>query len=103
MDESDHSLSEPKKIPVPTGIEWRFAAKRPKFLFLDAAVAVPFFMIAVLHSTVITWTLFTLVCLGLWVCEHFLKMPFADVYRSVRRILAGSRRPAVPWWKQNKL
>jgi hypothetical protein len=39
----------------------------------------------------------------MWIIELFYHMPLGIVWRRTRSFMAGNRRSAVPWWKENRL
>ena len=86
-----------------SGINWRYTAMKPRIGPFDAYLVFPPLFVFALHIK--WWTFFVMVTtiLVMWLVEIFLSMPMNVALRTIRSGIAGSIRPAIPWWKKTKL
>jgi hypothetical protein len=88
---------------TPSGIEWRYTAKRVRLGSFDASAVVPPLILFAMKIKMWTFMLLIVTVIVMWILEVFFRLPFGEALRSLRRIVAGNRRNAVPWWEQRKL
>lgn len=88
---------------TPSGIEWRYTAKKVRLGPFDANAVVPPLILFAMNIKLWTFILAMVTILALWVLEIFFRMPMGDAVRSLRRIVAGARRSVTPWWQQKHL
>lgn len=80
-----------------SGVQWRETARRTKFAWVLDAQVLPFFFLLVVHFRLWTLQAVVLVVLFFSVLGWF-GYPLPVFLRRVRRLLAGKRRSARPWW-----
>ena len=76
---------------------WRDSAREARFLFIDAAAAIPL-LIFLVHIRMWTFVVASLMIAFLAILKRFgySVTVFARIFRS---FLAGPRKMAIPWWK----
>lgn len=86
-----------------SGIDWRYTAMKPRLGPFDSYLVFPPLLFFALHLR--WWTFFVMIgtIVSLWLIEIFLSMPLGVALRTFRSFIAGSSRPAIPWWKKTKL
>lgn len=86
-----------------SGIDWRYTAYKPRLGPFDAYLVFPPILLFAIHVRWSTFFLMLLVIVSMWLVEIFLSMPLKIALRSLRNQMAGSIRPAIPWWKKLRL
>ena len=83
---------------IATEAHWRDSARNPRFFLVDARAAFPL-LLFVLHVRLWSFLLAlgTMAFFGLLERYGFSLTVFL---RWMRNVLAGSRKVAIPWWKQ---
>ncbi len=76
---------------------WRDSAREARFLFIDATAAIPL-LIFLVHIRTWTFVVASLIIAFLTILKRFgfTVVVFMRIFRS---FLAGSRKMAIPWWK----
>lgn len=87
---------------TPSGIEWRYTAKKVRIGPFDANAIVPPFILFMMNIKLWTFGLALATVAIMWVLEVFFRMPASEAIRSGRRFVAGQRRNAVPWNEQRR-
>lgn len=88
---------------TPSGIDWRYTAKKVRVGAFDANAVVPPLILFAMHIKLWTFILAVAVVVGMWILELFFRLPMKEAMRSGRRILAGERRSVTPWWQVRRL
>ncbi len=88
---------------TPSGIDWRYTARKVRLGPFDSYVVFPPLIIFALKIGWFTFFIMLGTIAVMWVVEIFLHMPLGTFLRMIRRFVAGSRRSAVPWWRQKRL
>lgn len=86
-----------------SGIKWRFTAYKVRIGPFDAMVVLPPLLLFCMHIKTWTAILLAIVVVTMWVIELFFHMPLVVALRALRSFVAGKRRSAVPWWRENSL
>ena len=83
---------------VQTEAHWRDSARKPRFFLIDARASFPF-LLFLLHIRLWSFVLalVSMVFFGLLERYGFSLVVFG---RWLRSLMAGSRKIAVPWWKE---
>ena len=88
---------------TPSGIEWRYTAKKVRLGPFDSYVVVPPLVLFAMHIKL--WTL--LLAIGtvivMWILELFFRLPLPEAVRVLRSKIAGNHRPSTPWWHMRRL
>lgn len=88
---------------TPSGIEWRYTAKKVRIGAFDANAIVPPLLLFAMHIKWWTFVLALIVVFSMWILELFFRLPMKEAMRTGRRILAGKHRPVTPWWEERRL
>ncbi len=88
---------------TPSGIEWRYTAKKVRLGPFDAMAVVPPMILFFMNIEIWTFVLAIATIIALWILEIFFRMPMSEARRSFRRMIAGERRSVVPWWQNRRL
>lgn len=88
---------------TPSGIEWRYTAKKVRLGPFDSYVVVPPLILFAMHIKFWTFMLAVVAVSVMWVLELFFRLPLPEAIRVVRSSIAGERRAATPWWKIRRL
>lgn len=88
---------------TPSGIDWRYTAKKVRLGPFDAFVVGP--PLGLFAANIEIWTLLLamFIIVLMWIVEMFFRMPLPIALRSLRAFLAGPRRPAVSWRRVRRL
>jgi len=86
-----------------TGIQWHYTALKVRLGPFDAMVVLPPLLLFAMHIRVWTLILLAITIVTMWIIELFFHMPLGVALRALRSFIAGRRRSAIPWWKENKL
>ncbi|MGJ7523467.1 IcmT/TraK family protein [Variovorax sp. LT1P1] len=88
---------------TPSGIEWRYTAKKVRVGPFDATIVFPPLLFFAFNIAWWTLGIAVGVTLAMWLVEVFMRRPLRIVLRALRSNLAGNTRYAVPWWKKTRL
>lgn len=88
---------------TPSGIEWRYTAKKVRVGAFDANAVVPPMILFAMKIKLWTFGIAAVTIIVMWALEIFFRMPLPEAFRSFRRIAAGSTRNSVPWWELRRL
>ena len=88
---------------TPSGIEWRYTAKKVRLGPFDSYVVVPPMILFAMHIKLWTFMFALIAVATMWVLELFFRLPLPEAIRVARSKIAGDRRPALPWWKVRRL
>ena len=86
-----------------SGIQWRFTACKVRIGPFDAMIVLPPLLLFAMHIKLWTAILLAVVIITMWTIELFFHMPLGIALRAARSFIAGKKRPAVPWWKEQRL
>jgi intracellular multiplication protein IcmT len=83
---------------IPTEAHWRDSARIPRFFMIDARAAFPLLLFLV-HIRLWSFLIALGATLFFGIIEHYgFSVPV--FLRWARNLLAGSRKIAIPWWKE---
>lgn len=90
-------------MSTPSGMQWRYSAMKVRLGPFDATVVAPPLLLFLMHIKIWTFVIAVTVAIAMWIVELYFHMPLGVVRRSIRSFIAGDKRTAIPWWKQNHL
>lgn len=82
------------------GILWKYTAMKARLGPFDAFLVFPPLLLFMMNIAWWTFIIMVVVIVTMWLIEIFLSMPMNVALRAFRSAIAGSKRPAVPWWKK---
>jgi intracellular multiplication protein IcmT len=83
---------------VPTEAHWRDSARTPRFFLIDARAAFPL-LLFLMHIRLWSFILALLAMAFFGLLERY-GFSVTVFLRWLRTVLAGSRKIAIPWWKE---